>query len=55
MKATLNNYRTGDVIREASENEIAASLAEVAAGRHEGVIEVEVDGVKTACYVEGAE
>ena len=49
---TLNNYNTGEVIREATEAEIALSEAEIAKGHAEGVIEVEINGEKISCYVD---
>ncbi len=45
---TLNNYKTGEFIREATAEEIEASRN---AGES-GVIEVDINGVKTACFVE---
>jgi hypothetical protein len=48
MKATLNNYKTGEVIREATAAEIEASRT---AGT-EGVIEIEINGEMVSCYVE---
>ncbi len=45
---TLNIYKTGEVIREATEAETEASRNAGA----EGVIEVEINGETVACYVE---
>lgn len=49
---TLNNYQTGEVIREATEEEINRSDTEIAKGHAEGVIEVEINGEKVSCYVD---
>lgn len=51
--ANLMNYNTGEIIRTATADETAASLA--AAGRDGGVgaITVEIDGEATTCYVIG--
>jgi hypothetical protein len=46
--ATLNNYKTGEVIRPATADEAQASAA--AAERDGGAGVIEVDGV--ACFVE---
>ena len=48
----LKNYKTGEVIREATEDEIKASRSEIKAGHYEGVIEVEIEGKYLACFVE---
>ncbi|MBP6572276.1 MAG: hypothetical protein KA226_12710 [Gemmatimonadales bacterium] len=46
--ATLNNYRTGEILRAATADEIEASTE--AAQRDGGAGVIEVDGV--SCYVE---
>lgn len=46
--STLNNYKTGEVIRPATPEEIEASRNAGA----EGVIEVTLDGQTVACFVE---
>lgn len=47
----LYNYKTGEYIREATENEIAISDYLEQKGHSEAVFEVEISGAMVSCFV----
>lgn len=48
---TLFDYQTGEIIRDATEQELAASRAAAEADGGAGVIEVDIGGKTRRCYV----
>ena len=49
--ANLMNYETGDYIREATQEEMGASLVAAQADGGVGAIKADVDGEQVTCYV----
>jgi hypothetical protein len=49
--AKLMNYETGDYVREATQEELAASLAAAEIDGGVGAIKADVDGEQVTCYV----
>lgn len=49
--ADLHNYTTGEYIRTATAEELAASIAAAESDGGSGVISVEIDGETVSCYI----